>query len=194
MFVRQVKRKCGVRGCKSTDCFAISRTREVGNTVIICKSCLGKALGAIDEIDPKTKSNIPVVENTSAPSLFFNAGAAETKVDNVPPVTPDNGQENTTPPVDDGNKEPESGSDVPPDNGVTTPPADNGDKEPEQSDDVTPPVDDVPPATDAEDNTEGTNPPEDVTEFKCPICGKTFDSEKGLKTHLRYCKPQTDKE
>ena len=153
MFVRQVKRKCGVRGCKSTDCFAISRTREVGNTVIICKSCLGKALGAIDEIDPKTKSNIPVVENTSAPSLFFNAGAAETKIDNVPPVTPDNGQENTTPPVDD-----------------------------------------VPPATDAEDNTEGTNPPEDVTEFKCPICGKTFDSEKGLKTHLRYCKPQTDKE
>lgn len=189
MFVRQVKRKCGVRGCKSTDCFAISRTREVGNTVIICKSCLGKALGAIDEIDPKTKSNIPVVENTSAPSLFFNAGVAETKIDAVPPETPDNGQENTTPPVDDGNKEPEPGSDVPP--------ANNGDKEPEQSDDVTPPTDAVPPASNTEngtEGTEGTNPPEDVTEFKCPICGKTFDSEKGLKTHLRYCKPQTDKE
>lgn len=199
MFVRQVKRKCGVRGCKSTDCFAISRTREVGNTVIICKSCLGKALGAIDEIDPKTKSNIPAVDNTSVPSLFFNAkalgtDAAETKIDDVPPVT-DNGQgETTPPPTTENGKEPDNGSDVPPVDGVTTPPADNGDKEPEQSDDVTPPVDDVPPATDAEDNTEGTNPPEDVTEFKCPICGKTFDSEKGLKTHLRYCKPQTDKE
>ncbi len=138
MFVRQVKRKCGIRGCKNTDSFAISQTREVGNTVIICKSCLGKAFGAIDEIDPKTKSNIPAVDNTSVPSLFFNAkalgtDATETKVDDVPPATPENEQENTTPPAD-------------------------------------------------------------VTEFKCPICGKLFDSEKGLKTHLRYCKPQTDKE
>ena len=136
MFVRQVKRKCSVRGCKSTDCFAISRTREVGNTVIICKSCLGKALGAIDEIDPKTKSNIPAVDNTAVPSLFFNAKAlgkteaTETKIDDVPPA----------------------------------------------------------------DDTNGTNPPEDATEFKCPNCGKTFDSEKGLKTHLRYCKPQSDNE
>ena len=139
MFVRQVKRKCGVRGCKNTDCFAISRTREVGNTVIICKSCLGKALGAIDEIDPKTKSNIPAVDNTSVPSLFFNAkalgtDAAETKIDDVPPIT------------------------------------------------------------DAEDGTGDVTPPADVTEFKCPICGKPFESEKGLKTHLRYCKPQTDNE
>lgn len=188
MFVRQVKRKCSVRGCKSTDCFAISRTREVGNTVIICKSCLGKALGAIDEIDPKTKSNIPVVDNTAVPSLFFNAkalgtDAAETKVDDVPPVTPDNGQGETNPPAD----------------GVTTPPTDNDGKEPEQLDGDVPPADDntdaddtTPPAT-TEGGTDET-PPADVTEFKCPICGKTFDSEKGLKTHLRYCKPQTNNE
>ena len=195
MFVRQVKRKCGVRGCKNTDCFAISRTREVGNTVIICKSCLGKALGAIDEIDPKTKSNIPAVDNTSIPSLFFNAkalgtDAAETKIDDVPPVT-DNGQGETTPPptTEDG-KEPDNGSDVPPTDGVTpdtdgvTPPTDG----------VTPDTDDVPPVTDAEDGTGDVTPPADVTEFKCPICGKPFESEKGLKTHLRYCKPQTDNE
>ena len=143
MFVRQVKRKCSVRGCKSTDCFAISRTREVGNTVIICKSCLGKALGAIDEIDPKTKSNIPAVDNTSVPSLFFNAKALGKT-------------------------------------GVVT------------VDDVTPPTDGATP--DAEDGTGDVTPPADVAEFKCPICGKPFDSEKGLKTHLRYCKPQTDKE
>lgn len=167
MFVRQVKRKCSVRGCKSTDCFAISRTREVGNTVIICKSCLGKALGAIDEIDPKTKSNIPAIDNTAAPSLFFNAkalgtGATETKADDVPPVTPENGQENTTPPADVDGKELEQ-------------------------------LDGVDPADDTTD-ADGTTPPEDVTEFKCPICGKPFDSKKGLKTHLRYCKPQTDNE
>lgn len=139
MFVKQVKRKCSVRGCKNIDCFAISRTREVGNTVIICKSCLGKALGAIDEIDPKTKSNIPAIDNTSAPSLFFNAkalgstGEKETKTDYVPSVEAENGQENTT-------------------------------------------------------------LSEDETEFRCPICGKSFESEKGLKTHLRRCKPQSNNE
>ena len=157
MFVRQVKRKCSVRGCKSTDCFAISRTREVGNTVIICKNCLGKALASLDEIDPKTKSNISAVDNTAVPSLFFNAKAlgkteaTETKIDDVPPA-------------DDGNKEPERLD-------GTNPPADD-----------TPDADDVTPSND------------DVTEFKCPNCGKTFDSEKGLKTHLRYCKPQSDNE
>ncbi len=139
MYVRRVKRKCSVRGCKNTDCFAISQTREVGNTVIICKSCLEQAPEAIDNIDPSAKSNIQTTDNMAAPSLFFNAkalgtDAAETKIDDVPPVT------NT------------------------------------------------------EDSTEETNLPENVTEFKCPICGKTFDNEKGLKTHLRYCKQQIDKE
>ena len=211
MFVRQVKRKCGVRGCKSTDCFAISRTREVGNTVIICKSCLGKALGAIDEIDPKTKSNIPAADNTTVPSLFFNAkalGKTDVKdgltadvvtVDENPTLTPENTQgENGNADADD--KEPDNGSNVPP--------ADDGNKEPEQTDGTVPPADgvtpptdgvtpdteDVPPVTDAEDGTGDVTPPADVTEFKCPICGKPFDSEKGLKTHLRYCKPQTNNE
>ena len=217
MFVRQVKRKCGVRGCKSTDCFAISRTREVGNTVIICKSCLGKALGAIDEIDPKTKSNIPVADNTTVPSLFFNAkalGKTDVKdgltadvviVDENPTLTPENTQgENGNADADD--KEPDNGSNVSP--------VDDGNKEPEQTDGTVPPADgtpdadgvtpptdgvtpdteDVPPVTDAEDGTGDVTPPADVTEFKCPICGKPFDSEKGLKTHLRYCKPQTNNE
>ena len=163
MFIRQVKRKCSVRGCKNTECFAISRTREVGNTVIICKSCLDKALRAIDEIDPKTKSNIPTVDNTPIPSLFFNAKALGTATkamsDNVPPATSKNGQENTALHANDGNKEPDNGSAVPP------------------ADDIT--------------DAGGTTPPEYATEFECPICGKEFDSEKGLKTHIRYCKLKT---
>lgn len=165
MFVRQVKRKCNVRGCKSTDCFAISRTREVGNTVIICKSCLGKALGAIDEIDPKTKSNIPALGNTAAPSLFFNANALG-KTGANDGLTADVASVDENPTVTEEQTE---------------------QTEPETK------TDDVPPADDTADSEE-TTPPEDVTEFKCPICGKTFDSEKGLKTHLRYCKPQTDNE
>ncbi len=176
MFVRQVKRKCNVRGCKNTDCFAISRTREIGNTVIACKSCLGEAFGAIDEIDPKTKSNIPPVSKTAAPSLFFNAKAlgAEVKVENTTP--PADEQENTTSPADVEGKEAEQLEGVDP------------------ADDSTDADDTTPPATDAEDSTGDVTPPAEDTAFKCPICGKEFDSEKGLKTHLRYCKPQTDKD
>ncbi len=77
MYVREVKRKCDVRGCNNINCYSISRTREFGNTVIICKSCLGQALGALDEIKPETHSNMP--ENkTSIPPLFFNAAALGT--------------------------------------------------------------------------------------------------------------------
>lgn len=78
MYVRQVKRKCSIRGCKNKDCFAISRTREMGNTVIICKACLTEGLEATADIDPKTKSNILALEYTVAPSLFFNEKALRT--------------------------------------------------------------------------------------------------------------------
>ena len=75
MYVRRVKRKCSVKGCKNTECFSISRTREAGNTVIACKDCLEQTVKAIDEIDPNAKNNIPVLDNTLAPPLFFNEKA-----------------------------------------------------------------------------------------------------------------------
>lgn len=103
------------------------------------------ALGSIDEIDPKTKSNIPTIDNTAAPSLFFNAKAlgieaTETMADDGS-ITHENRQENTNPPK----------------------------------------------------IADGISHTDDVTKFKCHICGKTYDSEKGLKMHLRYCK-QADNE
>ena len=133
MFVKKVKRKCSVRGCKNTDCFAISRTREVGNTVIICKGCLGKALGAIDEVNPETKSNIPV-NNAPAPALFYNAQALgiDKKI-----------------------------------------------------------VSDIPPASLEEAGAEA-DPIPSADKYVCPKCGRTFDGEKGLTTHLRYCKVQSE--
>ena len=79
MNVRKVKRKCGVRGCKCTESYAISLTREAGNTVIICKSCLGKALGAIDEA--------PTVEKeprTAIPPLFFGGKPPKAAVEEAP--------------------------------------------------------------------------------------------------------------
>jgi len=72
MYVRRVKRKCGVRGCKHTDSYAISLTSEVGNTVIACKECLLKAFKAIES--GQIGANAPK-KKTSVPPLFFNAGA-----------------------------------------------------------------------------------------------------------------------
>ena len=83
MYIKQVKRKCGVRGCKNTDCFSISRTREMGNSVIICKSCLAEALDDVKDIPVMTKSNDKKKNNTPPP-LFFNAVAL-----NLTEKTPD---------------------------------------------------------------------------------------------------------
>lgn len=48
MYVKKIKRKCGVRGCKCTETYAISRSREMGNSIIVCESCLVEALAEID--------------------------------------------------------------------------------------------------------------------------------------------------
>lgn len=160
MFVKRVKRKCNVRGCKCTDCFAISRTREVGNTVIICKSCLSDALGVVDEMGPEVKSNIPATENIPYSSIFFNAKALGTTAQTVDDVSSSGKNEQET--------------------------ADRGQAE---STPDTPVAEDVA-TTDTTTETEApteTETPEDATRFACPVCGKEFDSERGLKTHARYC-------
>lgn len=165
MYVRQVKRKCNVRGCKNTECFAISQTREVGNTVIICKSCLSSALESLDEINPKTKSNIPVIENKAVPSLFFNAeamGQSEVKDDLT--ADADIAEENSTA---SEQTEPEERLE------------EDEQSEDGQSKDVMP---------DVGDETDEFN--DEV--FMCPNCAKTFDSIRGLQTHTRYCKPHIE--
>lgn len=49
MYVKKIKRKCGVRGCKNTETYAISKSREMGNSIIACKDCLMDALATIEE-------------------------------------------------------------------------------------------------------------------------------------------------
>ncbi len=72
MNIRKVRRKCSVRGCKNTDCFAISKVREVGNSVIICSDCLKEGLEAVEEYVPEVKK-----PSAPPPSLFFNSSAAD---------------------------------------------------------------------------------------------------------------------
>ncbi len=63
MYVKKLKRKCGVRGCKNTESYAISKTREMGNSIIACKECLMDALNTIEaQYKPITFAEAPAVE------------------------------------------------------------------------------------------------------------------------------------
>ena len=49
MFVKKFRRKCDVRGCKNTmNVYLLSKRREFGNTVSVCRDCLEKALAQTD--------------------------------------------------------------------------------------------------------------------------------------------------
>ena len=76
-YVKKIKRKCGVRGCKNTESYAISKSREMGNSIIVCRECLIEALNTIDEQNkpvepiPEVKEEvnepIPVTEEAETP-------------------------------------------------------------------------------------------------------------------------------
>ena len=163
MYAKRLKRKCSVRGCKNTDTFAISRTRELGGSVIICKSCLGKALGVIDDINPETGSNIEVTTGGEAPKLFFNAKAlGKTKANDG--LSADVAVVDETPtPVEP----------IAPEDPATAAPEERT-------------------APEAPTPTEEQTATDETSGFVCPNCGRSFDTEQGLKTHLRFCKEKSD--
>ncbi len=70
MYVKKIKRKCGVRGCKNTVSYAISKNREMGNSVIACRECLLEALNTIEEqnkpIEAETEGKPIAKEETAA--------------------------------------------------------------------------------------------------------------------------------
>ncbi len=65
MYIKKIKRKCGVRGCKNTETYAISKTREMGNSIIACKECLTEVLNTIEEQNkPVAKEEVkPITES-----------------------------------------------------------------------------------------------------------------------------------
>lgn len=117
MYVKRVKRKCSVRGCRHTDCFAISRTREMGNSVIICTECLEDALQSATELPQGVMSNA----RRSAVWALQEPEAVATEADTA---------------------------------------------EPQETTEV------------------------DNTSVQCPTCGKSFASERGLRTHDKHCTGQ----
>lgn len=66
MYVKKIKRICSVRGCKNTEVYALSKSRDMGNSVIICKDCLKDALASIENYVE------PVKVKKERTSLFYH--------------------------------------------------------------------------------------------------------------------------
>lgn len=85
MFVKKFKRKCDVRGCKNTaDVFLISKRREMGNTVAICRECLQEALKATESYVEPTKAKKAVKPLFPHPELDVTISSV---ADNEPKPT-----------------------------------------------------------------------------------------------------------
>ncbi len=83
MFVKKFKKKCGVRGCKNvTDVFIISRRREMGNTVAMCRECMIDALKATDNYQE-------VVKAKSVPRALFPHPEKMVTISSVADIEPE---------------------------------------------------------------------------------------------------------
>ena len=69
MNAKKIKRKCMVKGCKNTDTYTISKVRDFGDTVLICKDCLQEALKAIKDYG---KPKPPEQPKEPDKPLFYN--------------------------------------------------------------------------------------------------------------------------
>lgn len=71
MHLKKVKRLCGVKGCRNTDCYCLSKSAEIGTSVIICKDCITKTY---DLIVPK-----PAVQTEPTAKKKTSAAKKETE-------------------------------------------------------------------------------------------------------------------
>ena len=84
-YVKKIKRKCGVRGCKNTESYSISKSREMGNSIIVCKECLMEALNTIEE-QKKPVEPIPEAKEEVNEPIHVTE-EAETPVEDKPKTT-----------------------------------------------------------------------------------------------------------
>ena len=63
--IKKVKRICGVRGCRNTDCYSIVRGTEFGGSMIMCAECLKDALSAVKAAEKTAKEK--AAENATPP-------------------------------------------------------------------------------------------------------------------------------
>ena len=86
MNVKKIKRKCGVRGCKNTASFVISKTREMGGSVIMCRDCMIEALKSTEgyvEPEKVKKPPKPLFPHSNSEVTLSSANDVEPKPDEV---------------------------------------------------------------------------------------------------------------
>ena len=81
MNVKLIKRKCGVRGCKNTASFVISKTREMGGSIIMCRECMADALKS-------TEGYVEPEKVKKAPKPLFPHSKSEVTLSSVADVEP----------------------------------------------------------------------------------------------------------
>ena len=76
MYVKRLRRRCGVRGCKNMLTYTISHRKESGNSVIICRKCITDAAKEIDKYEKET----PKIFRTSSDTvdLFYHPELTKT--------------------------------------------------------------------------------------------------------------------
>ena len=76
IYVKKLRRKCSVKGCRCTDTYNVSVSSEPGGSVIICRKCAEAAAKAIEKYEklPAEQRKRPIL-NRPAPPLFFHAPA-----------------------------------------------------------------------------------------------------------------------
>ena len=82
MYVRKINHICGVKKCANKQCYHISRSREVGNSVIICEDCLREALAEIEKMKQADMPNIK-------PDVHHDDGAETNIIASDDSVNPD---------------------------------------------------------------------------------------------------------
>ena len=107
MKVKKLKRKCSVRGCKNVaNVYALSKTREMGNSVIMCSDCMKEALQSIKELDvtlssvaegePKPEEVIEDVTEDAHISAAEDTVTTTEEPEPIPTITPTSKPKNTT--------------------------------------------------------------------------------------------------
>ena len=83
MFVKKIKRKCDVRGCKNiADVYLISKRRDMSNTVAMCRDCLKEALAS-------TEGYVEVPKVKAEPKPLFPHPELEVTLSSVAEVEPE---------------------------------------------------------------------------------------------------------
>ena len=80
MNIKKIRRKCMVRGCSNKDTYTVSKNREMGNSVIICRDCAEKILHEIQQSEDQTLATMtaPEQEQTQDDPVYQCAKCGKT--------------------------------------------------------------------------------------------------------------------